>query len=347
MASMKSFSVAAVCFLFVSILITRAADIAGSQDHPEVKRFQGSEIFFFKTNDFDELRLALSKIEWSGAEALVKPFESKTVEGKSMKMYYSVPDGPSVLEVFRNYENELKAHGFEILFSARAEDLETRGYNNQIATEIFRISKPYGTPEESADWLLSVSDDSQNAYLVGRKLREDGGETYVSVYVFLNAQAGDHFFGGVASNRVVARVDIVEVKGMEQRMELVTASKMQDEMSTSGRVALYGIHFDFNKTDLKPESIPTLEQIAALLREQPSLRLLVVGHTDNVGGFEFNRDLSHRRAAAVVERLKSGYGISPERLFPFGVSYASPMTSNDSDEGRAKNRRVELVEFNK
>jgi outer membrane protein OmpA-like peptidoglycan-associated protein len=125
----------------------------------------------------------------------------------------------------------------------------------------------------------------------------------------------------------------------------VKAAEMAEKIDASGRIALYGILFDFNKTDLKPESKPTLDQIAKLLAEDPTLKLLVVGHTDNVGAFEFNRDLSARRAATVVAELKSKYGIAKERLFPFGVSFASPIASNSTEEGRAKNRRVELVKF--
>ncbi|MBV9489754.1 MAG: OmpA family protein, partial [Verrucomicrobia bacterium] len=109
--------------------------------------------------------------------------------------------------------------------------------------------------------------------------------------------------------------------------------------------ALYGIYFDTNRTDIKPESRPTLEQIADLLKRQPDLKLLVVGHTDNVGDFESNRDLSQRRAASVVNALVTGFGIAPDRLVPFGVSYASPVASNGTAEGRSQNRRVELVRY--
>ena len=81
-----------------------------------------------------------------------------------------------------------------------------------------------------------------------------------------------------------------------------------------------------------------------LLKDQPTLKLLVVGHTDNVGTFSFNLDLSQRRANSVVNELVTRYEIGKNRLTPFGVSFANPVASNKTDEGRAKNRRVELVE---
>jgi OOP family OmpA-OmpF porin len=90
--------------------------------------------------------------------------------------------------------------------------------------------------------------------------------------------------------------------------------------------------------------MPTLEEIAKLLKGDPALRLLVVGHTDNVGTFEFNMDLSQRRSASVVQTLTSKFGIDAKRLTAVGVSFASPVASNKSEEGRAKNRRVQLVE---
>jgi OmpA-OmpF porin, OOP family len=102
---------------------------------------------------------------------------------------------------------------------------------------------------------------------------------------------------------------------------------------------------DTNRTEIKSESKPTLEQIADLLKREPSLKLLVVGHTDNVGDFESNRDLSQRRAESVANALVTGFGIAPERLVSFGVSYAAPVASNATAEGRSQNRRVELVRY--
>ena len=131
---------------------------------------------------------------------------------------------------------------------------------------------------------------------------------------------------------------------METNMVTVSASEMATGIANTGSVALYGILFDFNSATVKPESMPTLEEIAKLLKGDPNLRLLVVGHTDNVGTFDFNKDLSQRRAAAVVQTLTSKFTVDAKRLTPFGVSFASPVASNKTDDGRAKNRRVQLVE---
>ena len=147
-----------------------------------------------------------------------------------------------------------------------------------------------------------------------------------------------------ADGQVLVQLDIVEAKPMETNMVTVSAGEMATGIATAGSVALYGILFDTNSATVKPESMPTLEEVAKLLKTQPTLRLLVVGHTDNVGTFEFNMDLSQRRAASVVQTLTSKFALDPKRLTPVGVSFASPVASNRTEEGKAKNRRVQLVE---
>ena len=111
----------------------------------------------------------------------------------------------------------------------------------------------------------------------------------------------------------------------------------------TGRIALYGIYFDTDKTEVKPESRPTLEQIAKLLTAHVSLSVFIVGHTDNQGPYAYNLDLSRRRAEATAAELVKNYGISAPRLRTAGVGLLAPIGSNASDAGRALNRRVELV----
>ena len=113
--------------------------------------------------------------------------------------------------------------------------------------------------------------------------------------------------------------------------------------ASAGHVALYGILFDFDRDEVKPESAPTLAEIATLLRNDPALRLAVVGHTDAQGGADYNLDLSRRRADHVVAALVRGHGIDASRLQARGAGAGEPVASNDSEDGRAKNRRVELV----
>jgi outer membrane protein OmpA-like peptidoglycan-associated protein len=106
---------------------------------------------------------------------------------------------------------------------------------------------------------------------------------------------------------------------------------------------LYGIQFDFDSDALKPDSAPVLEEIAKAMAETPGLKLYVVGHSDNEGTLQYNQDLSTRRASSVVSELTGHHGIESGRLAALGVGPAAPVASNDSEDGRALNRRVELV----
>lgn len=135
---------------------------------------------------------------------------------------------------------------------------------------------------------------------------------------------------------------IVEKQAMKQYVE-ADAAAMGQGLKATGHMALYGIHFDTNKSEIKPESKAALEEVAKLLKAQPGLKLMVVGHTDAVGSFEANLKLSQARGQAVVQALVTQYGIAPGRLRGQGVGPMCPVASNDAEAGRAQNRRVELV----
>jgi outer membrane protein OmpA-like peptidoglycan-associated protein len=119
--------------------------------------------------------------------------------------------------------------------------------------------------------------------------------------------------------------------------------KIAPALEKDKRVAVYGIYFDFASAKLKPESTPVLDEIADALNANPSWNLTIEGHTDNVGGADYNLDLSKRRAAAVQDALVTRYHISADRLSTAGFGFTRPKASNDTPEGRALNRRVELV----
>lgn len=135
---------------------------------------------------------------------------------------------------------------------------------------------------------------------------------------------------------------IVEKTAMAQYI-VADAASMGRDLNATGHMALYGINFDTNKAVVKPDSKPALDEIAKLLRQEPGLKLKVVGHTDAVGSLDANMKLSQARGQAVVQALISQYGIAASRLKGYGVGPLCPVASNDTEEGRGKNRRVELV----
>jgi len=136
---------------------------------------------------------------------------------------------------------------------------------------------------------------------------------------------------------------IVEKQEMSQEIA-ANAEAFSNDLRDTGHAAIYGIYFDTGQFVIKPESAAALEQIAKLLKGDSSLKINVVGHTDNVGGIDSNIKLSQARADAVLMVLTSKYGIVATRLKAYGVGPLAPVTSNNTEEGRAKNRRVELAE---
>jgi OmpA-OmpF porin, OOP family len=146
----------------------------------------------------------------------------------------------------------------------------------------------------------------------------------------------------VRSYNNMYRLNIVERELMKQEI-VADAKAMGDDINNTGHVSVYGIFFDSGKSDLKAESDSAIIQISKLLKANASLKLYVVGHTDNVGNIDANMKLSSDRANVVVKTLVANYGIATDRLKPYGVASLAPVASNDTEEGRAKNRRVELV----
>jgi outer membrane protein OmpA-like peptidoglycan-associated protein len=120
-------------------------------------------------------------------------------------------------------------------------------------------------------------------------------------------------------------------------------SVIEQQLKEKKKVDIYGIYFDFASDRLKPESAPVLLEIAGVLKDNPNWDLTVSGHTDNVGGDNYNLDLSKRRAAAVKQALVTQYHIAPDRLSTDGFGATRPVDTNDTLAGRARNRRVELT----
>jgi len=260
-------------------------------------------------------------------------FKTVSASGLLTRTLYELPAQSNPQEAVRFYETSLGEAKGEILFSGAEGSLDNG--DDRFVDQVYhgRI------PDRIYNLLLL---NRENAYLAG-KYNWNGRDVYVQIYTFANSEGRSTSL--VRKGRVSALVETVEAGPAHPPTPLVTSEQMADEINRTGRIALYGLYFDTGRTDLKSESKPTLQQIADLLKREPNLKLLVVGHTDNVGNFETNRDLSQRRAESVVNALVTGFGIAPDRLIPFGVSYAAPVASNATPEGRSQNRRVELVRY--
>ena len=164
------------------------------------------------------------------------------------------------------------------------------------------------------------------------RFSKDGKEVWLSIGV-----------GNIPSGTPIMMV-IIEKQAMQQDV-VIDADGMARDIGETGKVAIYGILFDTGKAELKPESGPALVEIGKLLKANPALKVYVVGHTDMTADLSTNLKLSQARAQSVVNALVSQHGIAAARLIPYGDGPYAPVASNKTEEGRAKNRRVELVEI--
>jgi OmpA-OmpF porin, OOP family len=287
----------------------QAPDVQGSSDHPGVSRFAGSTIIQFKKADFGVLVLPLSP----PGKATAK---SQNVEGGFRQILYRIPAGRHSHEVFRTYETALKQSGFQTLYACIGDAQCGSAWPGYLQGK-------YGVFMGGVEW------DSQR-YLAAKRTAPDG-DVYVMLYAYDEGSQSK------------ALIVIVDVAPLAAGLVTINAADMAKDIGAAGHVPVYGVLFDVDKGELKPESTPALREMAKLLEQQPRLHVAIVGHTDNVGALEHNLALSERRAAAVVRALVSQYRIDATRLLPKGVGPLAPVMSNATEAGRAKNRRVELV----
>jgi len=308
-----------VCWLFAILshhVYAQDQDIEGSKDHPMISRYAGSVIIGYQGTAFDEYQLPIAKAHGKGFDEVLK------IEGNVTRILYSAPEGRTSIEVYRNYEKALKNAGFQSLFECAGDDC---GW-------MYKYSVGYaGHPP-----LVGYSLEGDNLRFMAAKLSRPEGDVYISLAVLEASMVKKGF--------TFAHLDIIEIEPMEEDLVHVNAEAMNEGIVTEGHIAIYGIYFDTDKADIKPESEGTLKEIAKLLNQNPDLKVYIVGHTDNVGTLEYNMNLSMRRADSVVNALTSDYGISVDRLKAGGVGPLAPVAPNTTKDGRAKNRRVELVQ---
>lgn len=314
------------------------ADVAKSADHPVLKRFTGSVLAGYAQQDWAQRSFPdASGVSKTENDKFAHPV---SIEGKVTRLFYLGPLGKSPLEVYRNYQQALLAAGFKVTWQCESEaqgcakayfavgDSE-RAQGMQWAPG----NLPSATRPDTT-WNLEMAISHEQARMMVGTLT-NGGRT-------LNLLLFTSVAGYAETNRAATYVEIVEPKAMPTGQVTVDAKAIGAGLQAEGRVAFYGLFFDTGKTDVKPESNAQLDQMAVTLKAQPALKVLIVGHTDNVGSIDANLALSEGRAKAVVAALTQR-GIAANRLQARGIANFAPVASNASEDGRAKNRRVEMV----
>ena len=183
-----------------------------------------------------------------------------------------------------------------------------------------QIRRNYGNAVKNIGGTILFDEDRRGTF----KVAKGGKEAWIALEAF---NEGRNY-----------ELVILEMEAMAQE---VTADAMYDALNKDGFIALY-INFDTGKSDIKPESIGTIEQIATLLRAHPDLKVSIEGHTDNVGTPQSNKTLSQQRANSVMSAVAQK-GIAVNRMTAVGWGQEKPIADNRSEEGKAKNRRVEVV----
>lgn len=333
---------AAIAFACAAWPLVHAAtpfpsDAPGAADHPMLKRFTGSALVGRRASDWDQailpVGMGVTHQKETGRDVLKDRLE---VEGKVTRLVYLAPPGKTPLEVFRNHEQALTAAGFKKRFACESDCADLYFAWTKTVDLYAGMTWTKGAiPGEGNSSFSFTSALKFDGRLWTGTLSRGGQDVHVLLYTSSAA---------APSTRIAATyLEFVEPKAMPTGQVTVDANAMQGALQAEGKVALYGIYFDTGKAQVKPESKAQLDEMARLLQAQPALKVYIVGHTDNHGALESNLALSEKRAAAVVAALTGSYRIDAKRLLPRGVASLAPVAGNTSDEGRARNRRVELV----
>ncbi|MDD4671946.1 MAG: OmpA family protein [Bacteroidales bacterium] len=301
----------------LSSLVFFSASLFAQEQEDIISLFKGSEIIF------------ADEIGFETHYYLSGPSAHKAIDGKMRRQFCSVPEGISSYEVVKNYEKAILAKEGTIIYFSR----NANRYNNKETGERVRFMQhhfTHGRVGHNHYEHMQLPNYAKD-YVVG-KVSTASNDIFISV-------------AAVAIDGPITYYELVTVVAEPMDMDNVTLNVLNDGIAASGRVAIYDIYFDIGKHEVKSESTNALTIIANYLKENPDKTFLIVGHTDNTGDFKANVTLSNDRANAVIEKLVSEHGITQTQLIPYGVGSASPQISNTTDEGKARNRRVELVEL--
>ena len=333
------------------------ADIDGAADSPLLKRYEGSFIVSYEKFAYTDFAVPLSPLKPSADEderdqmnnRVFRPDKQVELEGALTRIVYVLPKQRSPLEVLRNFEDVVGQAGGEVVFECKREECggdpraASSGGGGEMSLTKFFVYESELKDAAYSNGQCALTQDIDDQRYFTAKLPQPDGDAYVTVQTF---SLIDELYCKALNGRTIALVHVLEPKAREKKMVVVEAAEMAQSLTTQGSISLYGILFDFDKADIKPESRPALDEIAKLMKAEPELGIIVVGHTDNKGSFDYNIDLSSRRATSVKNELMSAYGIAADRLTSAGAGMMAPVASNDTDEGRARNRRVELVKRN-
>lgn len=316
MKIMNKFSPLSLLMAFLmSIPAFSQEDRPNSKDHPLLSRYEGSWINRYSQKQFEAFTYptAAELVDYN------KLKQSQTVEGELTFIEYATPEGVTATQVFRTYQTQLAKAGFKVIFACRT---------GECGDMPMHFVREY--VEGSSTQIGNAMVGKKGSYLVASGTHEN--KPYI-----VSVVVGDD----KRENAARYAINVVQVDELDT--DKVDIATVTDRLQAEGRYAFYGILFETNSATIQDGSAEAFETISGYLNTNPASNVLIVGHTDNTGDFQYNVDLSLKRAEAVVAKLMQDYGIKAGQVTPVGVGMAAPVASNANEDGRALNRRVELV----
>lgn len=307
-----------------SCLVTMPVEAAEpGQDLRFLSRYPGSTMIQYKRMQYDEATMPLGPIDEKGV-----PVRSQAVEGQVTWIAYLDPLDRSDLEIFRNYENTLRNEGFQVVWKCA-----NNSCNRENGTGAVLQVNPVWRHGQGL-YTFFGGNDGSGRMLTAKHVAGTGQQTWI----FLRVEASNNEH----------RADIYAVRVGQMQTGLVSgdadalnAASMSAALQQRGHFSMH-LPFDYNQATLKPEAMALIQQLAAVLQQDPGLRVGLDGYTDNIGSVAFNQSLSARRAAAVKTALGQA-GVPAAQVATRGLGAANPIADNSSETGRAQNRRVEVI----
>ncbi len=298
-------------FLIVAMLIALiSGNLFAEKEIDIVPTYPGSSCYHDDKIGYEEFFVGVGQTSDGKAEI-------RKVEGYIRHRFCYVPSGRSQLEIIKNYEEAVLKNGGSVFSTLNKKEC-VKAFMKKGHPKHYQTKYEYMQLPSYAGKYFSgiIPTDTVDYYVCVVTAKVDG--------------------------KVVYSLVTIETKPMDKGM--ISLENLDAGLVTKGHIAIYDIYFETGKSEIKGESYDALKTIAEYLNTHTDKQYLVVGHTDNVGDFEANIKLSNVRANAVVDRLIVNHSVNKEQLKSYGVGPAAPVSSNSTDEGKAKNRRVEIVE---
>jgi len=323
---LKKFLIACITLFIPAVIYAqRTNDIENSKDHTLINRFKGSVIEFYKETQWGAYKLPVNDkgmLDWENPQEL---------EGKVTRIQYSVAPENNSEFVLQNYKKALTSSNLKILIAIANEELGVSDRPHTWGEKYYGAGGYYnGLNNQKFGVGINLPLWKYDHSFIAAKGNANNKDIHVIVYTV------------VSDGYTLITQDVIEIEGPETG--LVTVNLLSDEINSKGHVAIYDILFETGQSFIKPESEKALQTIAEYIQTNSGKKYYIVGHTDNVGDFNLNLKLSVDRAHAVLNALTTKYNVNKEQLSAHGVSSLAPVASNTTEEGRAQNRRVEIVE---